>query len=244
MLRLIVKDKAIKDELENLEARQIPFVMALGLNLLANEAQAAERQGMRDRFDLRRVDFNLRGIKIEKANRATKTSWRVIIQVDTAVSYLDRFEEEGIHEPFGGRHFLWVPNDAVFRNRIIQARNPLHPKNLHMHQEGHRIIGDQRTFMIQTERGPMVLQRLGKGQGISFTAGSLSKLTLETLGRKRGGKLVKDRSAGTQVLYVLRQRVSVPLKLEFFPTTTAVVEERAAPIFREVVSRAMATARG
>ncbi len=243
MLRWTVNARDIIEEMVNAEVSQVPFAMALGLNILANEAQESQRQGLRDRFDLRRVDWNLRGIKIEKANRATKTSWRVVIQVDTAVSYLDRFEEEGIHEPFGGRHYLWVPNERVFRKRIIQARDPLHPKNLHLHQVGNRVIGDQRTYMIRTEQGPMVIQRLGKGQGTFFTPGSLSKLTLETLGRKRGGKLVKDRTAGTQVLYQLRERVSVPLKLEFYPTITRVVEQRAAPVFREAISRAMATAR-
>lgn len=243
MLRWALNPQAVLAELVNLEQRQIPYVMSLGLNRLANEAQEAQRRGLRDRFDLRRVEWNLRGIKIETANRATKTSWRVVIQVDARVSYLDRFEEEGVHEPFGGRHYLWVPDERVFRNRIIQAENPLHPKKLGMHQEGNRVIGDQRTFMIRTPSGPMVIQRLGKGQGTSFTSGSLSKLTLETLGGKRGGKLVKDRTAGTRVLYVLRERVSVPLKLEFYPTITRVVDERTGPVFRQAVSQALSTAR-
>ncbi len=243
MLRWTIDARKILDEFVNAELRQVPFAMMLGLNRLANEAQASERKGMESRFTLRRVEWNLRGIKIEKANRATKTSWKVIIQVDPRVSYLDRFEEEGVHEPFGGRHFLWVPNAAVFRNRIIQARDPLHPKNLRLRQSGQRVVGDQGTYMVRTPKGPMVIQRLGKGQGTSFTSSSLSKLTLESLGKKRGGALVKDRKAGSQVLYVLRARVSVPLKLEFFPTVTRVVEERAAPVFREAVSRAMATAR-
>lgn len=243
MLRWTVNDQAIDRGLADLELRQVPFVMALGMNLLGNEAQVAEQRGIQDRFDLRRVEWNLRGIKIEKANRATKTSWKVIIQVDPRVSYLDRFEEEGVHAPFGGRHFLWVPNEAVFRNRIIQSGNPLHPKNLHMHTDGGRVVGAQGTYMIRTPKGPMVIQRLGKGQGSSFTANSLAKITLDSLGKKRGGGLVRDRSAGTQVLYVLRERVTVPLKLEFFPTITRVVEERAEPVFRQAYTRALSTSR-
>ena len=239
MIRFSIDSQALRSVLQDVELRQIPYIMKIGMNALGDRAQREMREGLKARFDLKRETWNLRAIKIDKQGRASKSLWRVIIQVDPRASYLDKFEEEGYHHPFGGRNYLWVPNAAVFRKRIIQASNQLHPKALDMHREGGRIIGQQRTFMIRTAKGPMVLQRLGKGSGTHFKESSIKRLTLDSFGKKRGGKLTKEKGKGTQVLYVLRERVKVPLKLEFVWTVSKAVREHATPIFREAVGKAM-----
>ena len=253
MLRYSIDARSIQAALQDVEIRQIPYIMKLGMNALGNAAQMKVREGLDARFTIKRKTWNFNAIKIDKQGRASKTLWRVIIQVDPRASYLDKFEDEGYHIPFGGRNYLWVPNAAVFRKRIISAGDKLHPKNLHMgtvqgparkgSKGGHAIIGLQRTFMIRTSSGPIVLQRLGAGQGRSFKDSSIKKLTLDSFGKKRGGKLMQDKAKGTQVLYVLKERVKVPLKFEFVQTISKAVREQATPIFREAMGRAMRTAR-
>lgn len=225
--------------LDEVDARNLPHAMKLGMNALGMAAQRAMKDRLQREFDLRRVAWNVNAIKIEKGGFATKTKWRVVILLDPRASYLEKFEEAGVHEPFGGRNYLWVPNDAVFRKRIIQAGDPLHPKNLHMRRKGNSLVGDQSTFMLRTSQGPVVIQRLGKGSGTVYTPASIARLTLDKFGRKRGGKLVQDKKAGTRLLYTLKERVKVPLKLEFVDTITSTVTERAVPIFREAIGQAM-----
>lgn len=246
MIRFTLQTESIIAQLDDASLRQVPFAMSKALNTLGNDVQADERKGIESHFDLRRRDWNLRAIKIDKADRATKTSWKVRIQVDPRSSYLDKFEQEGVHEPFGGRNYLWIPNNqGVFRNRIIQAMNPLHPKNLNMHKVGNRVIGAERTFMIQGPKGPMVIQRLGSGKGTHYTERSINRLSLDSWGKKGAkGRLVKDRRAGTQVLYQLRERVKVPLKLEFVSTAGETVVRRGEIVFRSSLLEAMSTARG
>lgn len=227
---------------DEVSARNLPYAMKLGMNALGVAAQGAMKERLQREFELRRVPWNVNAIKIDKGGFATKTKWRVKIFLDPRASYLEKFEESGIHEPFGGRNYLWVPNDAVFRKRIIEARNPLHPKNLHMHPRNHGdgLIGDQRTFMIRSNSGKLlVFQRLGSGQGTYFTPSSISRITLDRYGKKRNGALVKSRVAGTRLLYRLTDKVKVPLKLEFVDTITNTVTERAVPIFREAIGQAM-----
>lgn len=253
MIRFSIDARAVQAALQDVEVRQIPYIMKLGMNALGNAAQQSVREGLQARFTLKRKTWNLNAIKIEKLDRATKTNWRVILRLDPRASYLEKFEEEGYHHPFGGRNYLWVPNERVFRKRIISAGDKLHPKNLHMgtvqgpaqkgSKGGHAIIGLQRTYMIRTSTGPMVLQRMGPGKGRYFRDSSIKKLTLDSFGQKRGGKLVRDKTKGTQVLYVLRSSVRVPLKLEFVWTISKVVRAQATPIFREALGKALRTAR-
>ena len=106
---------------------QYPFAVSKWLNALANDGQAAMRARLKDVFSLRRVTWNIQGIKIAKEDRASKTSWRVVIQVAEDRDYLDKFEELGYHIPRFNR-YVWIPNEAVFGNRIIDRGNPLHPE--------------------------------------------------------------------------------------------------------------------
>ena len=133
MIRLSVNTTGALAHLAELNG-QLPFAMSLGLNRLANVGQAAEQNQMRHAFKLRREQFVVRGVKIEKLDRATKTSWRVIIQL----AYPDARPFMDLHEPGGDRHrhggrYLWQPNQNVFKSRVIGATNPLHPRNLNIH---------------------------------------------------------------------------------------------------------------
>jgi len=260
MIRYSYNPDAIVATFDDAAVRQVPFGMARALNWMANEAQAAQRSGMMDRFNIRRADWNMRAIKIDKADRATKTSWRVIMQVDPRAFHLDKFEEEGIHEPFNGRHYLWVPNEAVFKNRIIRADDLLYPKKLQLghvqgpktkgsKSEGYAIRGLQRTFMIKTANGPIVLQRTGSASSrplLSESTKRLNKLSLDNYGssaRYRIRRWKKNTEDTTRKLYQLKERVTVPLKLEFFPTIQNTVQARGEILFRKSMDMALSSAR-
>ena len=58
---------------------QLPYAISLGLNRLAIVGQKGEQGQMQHAFHLRREQFVLRGVKINKTDRATKTSWRVVL---------------------------------------------------------------------------------------------------------------------------------------------------------------------
>jgi hypothetical protein len=246
-LRLHVQASAVRALFRDVGERQMPYAMSLGLNRLANVAQEAVRvERLQGKFRLRQQAWNLRAIKIDKADRANKQAWRVVVQVDPRADYLNKFEQEGMHEPFGGRRYLWVPNSAVFRGKIIQAGNPLHPKALRLHRVGSRVVGAQRTFMVRTDEGPIVLQRIDRGL-TKRSQRRLGKFDLDNvavgLGPRQKHEQALARTAGVRCLYVLRERVRVPLKLEFVPTVARTVRRQAEPVFREAVGRTLATAR-
>lgn len=229
---------------------QAGFGIALGLNRLANEGQKAEQRHIRRAFRLRREQFVVRGVKISKANRATKTSWRVVIQLAYPDDrpFMDQHEKGGFRTRHGGR-FLWQPNQQVFRSKVIAASNPLHPKNLHMHKtDKGQIKGDQRTFMVKTASGQrLVLQREDRRLDGRSKRG-LKGLTLDNFAGGMGPRRKKEtrsirRTGGTRLLYRLVERVKIPADLRFVDTIGKEVAAKQGVIMQRALLDAMRTAR-
>lgn len=231
--------------------KQVPFAVALALNWTGNDAQAAERYRLKENFILRRQAFNLQGIYISKQDRATKSSWRVVIQVQADRDYLDRFEAGGYHLPEHGR-WIWKPNPQVFRNRIIPAGDPLSPKGLKFQKVGRAMEGNERTFMVKSNKGlPLVLQRqdatldkrsrrtVGKLTLDNFKAG----IGPQTRAQSRKEKYSLHRTAGVRLLYQLVERVSVPIKLEFVDTVGTTARNVFPGRLQEAMRQAMRSAR-
>lgn len=227
MIQISVDPRTAIGAISNASERQLPHAVRLALNRTANDAQASMRSGLSARFHLRRAKWNLDAIYISKQDRADKSTWRVIIQVQEKRSYLEKFEAGGFKVPMGGHSYLWEPNAKVFKNKIIPAGDPLRPKNLHMHLDtSGRMVGDQRTFMVRPRKGTggsiehLVIQRTGR----DLTAGSKRKLkglTLANVGKK--GKTL-ERGAGTRTLYKLRKKIPIQAQLEFVSTIKASVD--------------------
>jgi hypothetical protein len=235
------------------ELKHVPFAISRGLNRLANDAQADMQAGLKARFHLRREQWNLRGIKIAKEDRSNKTTWRVIIQVSPQTSYLDKFEDGGEKVPSAGRNWIWEPNAKIFKNRVIPGGDPLRPKNLHMHRDGHgRLIGDSRTFIALRASGPyegFVVQRQNAPRR-GFTAGSMKGLNLNNVAvgygpQRRGMKSLKEkkRKDATVVLYKLRKRVPIKAQLQFEPTIERTVQSRFHSRMSDSLAEALRTAR-
>lgn len=209
---------------------QLGYAVSLALNRVANQGQAAEREHIKKAFKLRQEGFVLKGIKIDKADRATKTSWRVVIQLayPNERHFLDQHEPGGERVRHGGGR-LWQPNQAVFKSKIIGRANPLHPKNLHLHKDAAgRIIGDQRTFLVRTKSHQvLILQRVDRGL-TSKSKRSLKGLTLDNVATGMGPHTRKQkalsRTGGTQLLYRLVSKVRIPARLEFASTISTSVQ--------------------
>lgn len=245
MITVRIDPSAVLKQLEGFE-NQAGYAMSLALNRLANLAQEAQREHMKQAFKLRRETFVLRGVKISKADRASKTSWRVVIQVAYPDDrrFMHEHEKGGERQRHGGR-YLWQPNATVFRGVITRA-NPLAPKNLKMRKTpAGQIKGEHRTFMVRTQQGQrLVLQRIGKDQAHpGFTASSIKGLTLKNFGTGKRGQLKQARpKAAMRLLYRLVDRVRVPAELEFVKTVGRTVqaqwEKQAASAARKAIETA------
>ena len=226
MITVHVDAKAALGRLHAIAERQVPFAVSLALNRLANDVQAAEREGLRKHFHLRRTAFNLRGIKILKQDRANRTTWRVIVQVAPEVNYFDKFEEGGYKLPHDGK-FVWVPS-REFKSKIIGAGDPLHPKNLTFTKgKGGQMKGSERTFMIRGPRDLLVLQRVDRRLNKKGLKRAMA-MTLDTLksgqGPSQKGEMYSlKRTAGVRLLYTLKARVAIKAQLEFVPQARAVI---------------------
>lgn len=233
MLTVKIDPSAVYRQLGVFGERQAPYALSLALNRLANKAQAAERERLKSAFTLRRVDWNLQGIYISKADRATKTSWKVVIQVQGNRSYLNKFEQGGEKLPQFGRHTLAVPNSQVFRGGFVPKDSPLRPKALHLKRFGQAWRGDQGTF-VAPMRG-----RTGE-QGIFQRLGKTEK------GRQKTNRRVKGREgtdSNVRLLYTLVQRVPIKAKLEFINTVTGTIDREWQQTVNDAVREALRTAR-
>lgn len=226
---------------------QAGFAVSLALNRLANDVQAAEREGLKRHFKLRREAFNLRGIKIAKQDRANKTTWRVVIQVAPEVNYFDKFEEGGYKLPHGGK-YIWVPS-REFKSRIIGAGDPLHPKNLTFTKNAAgQMKGSNRTFMVRSDKGDLlVLQRVDRRLSKKGLARAMRMTLDEFKGgqgpARKGEKYSLKRTAGVRLLYTLKQRVRVQAQLQFVPIAKGAVEAGWAMHMQQAFDEAMRSAR-
>jgi len=222
-IRVRIDPRAVLGWLSDAQERQLPFAVSLALNRTANKAQAAEREHMKQAFKLRRESFVLRGVKIAKQDRASKSSWRVVIQLAYPDDrpFLDQHEEGGYRTRYTGKR-LWQPNPEVFQSKVIGRGNPLHPKNLKLAKDkGGRIVGENRTFLVRAKSQVLVLQRVDR-RLTKTSARRLRGLTLDNVAVGMGPHTRKTRSisrtGGTRLLYRLVERVRIPADLKFVST--------------------------
>lgn len=98
---------------------QMPYATERALNQTANSVQKEIRLGIKERFTLRREDFILRTVKIEKGNRATKANPQVIVGIDRTRDVLAKFEDGGTKAPIDGSHIAIPINVRRSKTDII-----------------------------------------------------------------------------------------------------------------------------
>ncbi len=248
MIRVQIDPSAVLKRLDGFE-NQAGYAMSLALNRVANLAQEAQREQMKQAFKLRRETFVLRGVKISKADRASKSTWRVVIQIAYPDDrrFMHEHEKGGERKRHGGR-FLWQPNAKIFRGIITKA-NPLHPKNLNMRKTpAGQIKGDHRTFMVRTQQGQrLVLQRVDRRLDARSLRG-LKTMTLDNFAGGMGPRRKQEtrsirRTAGTRLLYRLVDRVRIPADLQFVKTVGRTVQAQWEKQAAAAARRAIETAR-
>jgi hypothetical protein len=234
--------------LTDAQERQIPFAVSRALNLIANDAQKAEREHIQSNFHIRRP-WVLQGVYISKTDRATKSSWRVTIQIQEDRDFLNRFERGDTKFPLHSK-WLWIPNPDVFKNQVIPGSSPLAPKALHFQRTpGGEMHGDQRTFMVKGKKAPLVLQRMSSsGRGVTQQLGegfrSGPKGRDASTGRFTKGEASKRmRRGGVRMLYILVSRSRIPVRLAFVETIANTVNDGWVARMQESMDYAMRTAK-
>lgn len=245
MITIRVDPRKALGYLNEIQERQLPYAVSLALNRIGNDSQAAERGRIKQGFKLRREDWNLKGVYISNPNRATKTSWRIVIMIQPNRDYLNKFEEGGFKVATRSK-WLWQPNDSIFSKRIIGRADPLHPKNLHLQKNEHgQVVGQQRTFMVRAKSNHqlLVLQRIGPDQKHpGFTVRSITRLTLASSARGKG-LVQKKASPSVRMLYRLVSKVRIPASLQFGQTVIDTVSKGWEARLNEAMDEAMRTAR-
>jgi hypothetical protein len=201
-----------QDLLRNLseqEQTQLPFAMSLALNKTATLVQNTQRELMRKNFDVKGTWF-IYGVRITKEDRANRTKQYVVISVLQDRQMTQRFEDGGFKTSNTGG-LLVVPVRSVLGK--LSRGNGLQFKNLHLHRDGNKVVGDKGTFMVKRPDGTIsVRQRIGKG-----------------------------RSAKYRTIYRLLKRTRVPALLHFVDTATKVINDNYSQIFSDAMAQAMKT---
>jgi hypothetical protein len=108
---------------------QAPFATSLALNRVANIAQQDIRTEIPKHFTLRRPQFVLQTIKIDKADRSTKSKLEVTIRVDPNRDFLAKFEAGGTKRPRDG-HSIAIPTSNVRRGKTDVVQKSQRPRAL------------------------------------------------------------------------------------------------------------------
>lgn len=242
MISIRVDPSKALGNLTDAQERQLPFAVSMAINRTANDAQSAERYRVKASFKLRREAFNLRGVYISKQDRANKTTWRAVIQIQADRDYLNKFEAGGEQMPHG--RFRWIPNRDMFKSRIIGAGDPLHPKNHKFHKDpSGRMLGNERTFMVKTKGNGQVLVLQREDKRLTKRSSRLSSFTLDNVAVGMGPRTRKQkalsRTAGVRMLYRLTTRYKVRAQLEFYDTVSRTVQDVWPARMREALAEAM-----
>jgi hypothetical protein len=165
----------------DLEAKQLPFMMAKTLTDTAKDAQAEVKRNVRAAFKLRNT-WTESGIRIKPADKKGNNG-RIEADVHTdtanrttgAPDYLGRQEEGGEKVPYGGRQYIAVP--TIYLRRMAPGVIPaeLRPRNL-LGAVGGR-------FAVRTRKGQIALRNQRRVRDFVFFLQNLKKGELAILGR-------------------------------------------------------------
>jgi len=202
------------------DIRQANFGVVVALNAMANRIQQRVRERLEASFNIRRKQWVLRSVKIEKASRATKQSWRVTVSI--TMPELAAMESGEAHLPTSGRAALAATAGAL-TGKIIRGTDPRAIGNLGFGRgtivagmKGDKVNSDgtSAAFAVKSRAGnTVILQRSGKGKGL------------------------------TKVLYRMTSRIRRPAKLRFYTTAQQTIARDSQEIFASAIAQVLRTAR-
>jgi hypothetical protein len=252
-------DQAIR-AIENVNKRQLPFATSLAVNETAKAAQQAVRAHVAGAFTLRKPQFILNTVKIEKYDFATKrnpTAFR--LKIDDAPTkgggrrdVLAKFEPGGSKTTLDPTFPIAIPSRNLrpsFAELVPRAMYPgslrLVPRrgavgayytNTLKGRKRKVIFGTLPVQQKRTKRG--VLQWTGKRR--TFVLDPREHLGVKTWGvYQRTGRGKDD----VQLIWTYKMRIPIPPRLRFVATATAAVHRTFRPNFERAYAHALATAR-
>ena len=219
MIKMSIDAKPLMKDLDELGQRQIPFALMKTLNNTALDFQAEQQEHIARRFTLRRQQFVLNTVKINRGDFATKENLRAIVRIDPDRDVLSKFEDDGQKTPMFGGHAIAIPIEAKRSKQdiISNANRPRALQLTNVFTKGSEKIakGLKRTFMIQKADGSGgIYQRQGSGRGSSI-----------------------------HLLFLFRTRVPLPRSLQFMENAKRVCEERMSVNWAKWIAEAIRTAR-
>jgi hypothetical protein len=211
--------------MDDLQQRQIPFATSLALNNVAKDVQVAERIRLREVFTIRRPQWADYGIKIDHFASKAEPFARIAINPPGGKKgdIFGKFEDQTQKTPLGS-HGIAVPVDAK-RTKADIVQDKTRPKNLHLHREGNRIVGDNGTYIVNLSDGrQLLLQRKDLGKRAA----------------KKAGRGTNDRAT---LLFIFVPKVRITPTLRFAATAEPVVDRQWPVRWAEAFDKAMGSAR-
>lgn len=248
-------ESAVK-AIDRMMKEQVPYATSLAVNWTAKAAQDAVRARVAAQFTLRRAQFILNTVKIEKYDFATKrnpTAFR--LKIDEKREYLAKFEEGGTRQSKDPTFPIAIPSSNLRPTfaelpprsmypralRLVPSRGTvgvyyLLGKNAKGKRRTKRVFGTLPALQKRTKRG--VLQWTGKRD--TFVLDPNEHFGVKTRGvYQRTGPGKKD----VKLLWTYKYSIPIPPRLRFVETATAAVHRTFAANFANAYARAMATAR-
>jgi hypothetical protein len=213
MLRFDLDFAGFRDILLDIKNRQIPYATSRALNDVARDVQTGERQGIAERFILRRPEWIQQGVKIPRFSDKRDKPIQVSIEMDEGAgrgNIMSKFEPGG---PKTAQHGGDVAVPIGARPNPSDLIPPeLRPKALQLAAVGNSVRGLQRTYLVQMANGRRaIFQRVGRGQ--------------------------------SRLLYWLTPSVTLPAILHFYDNARAIIPKSWPERFRQRFAEAMSTAR-
>lgn len=248
-------ESAIKS-IDHIRKDQLPYATSLAVNETVKAAQNAVRAHVAGQFTLRRAQFILNTVKIEKFDFATKrnpTAFR--LKIDEKREYLAKFEEGGTRQAKDPAFPIAIPSSNLRPTFAELPPRSMYPRALRLvpsrgtvgvyYLFGKTSKGKRRTKRVfgtlpaqqkRTKRG--VLQWTGKRD--TFVLDPNEHFGVKTRGvYQRFGTGKKD----VKLLWTYKYSIPIPRRLRFIETATAAVQRTFATNFANAYARALATAR-
>ncbi len=244
MIRIEFDTSKVLPHLRDLRRNQIPFAIALTLNNIASESLRDVKQVVTQRGGFRSeksLKWALGSLQFLPVHRATKDKISAQIGLYPGLRYrrllLPLRESGGTRTPDWRSPGVGVYGPRVAVPLVRPMDRKLYPAALGLaarrsveggYQVGKRklVVGDafarqrtlrgkQRTWVMATAKGPIVMQRVGSGNTIT----------------------------ARRPLFALKSTVPIPRKPFFFDTVRRTVQQRGIEIGNAAIARALASAK-
>jgi hypothetical protein len=168
MINVRMDVRQFTKDLDALATRQIPYTAMKAINYTALDVQLAEQEHVARSFTLRRPEFVMNTVKIQRGNFATKDNLRAIVEIDRDRNFLTKFEDGKDKIPSAAKSIA-IPIEAK-RSKMDIVTMANRPKGLMLQTISARSSvvakGLKRTFLIQSPDGTGgIYQRVGRGVG-------------------------------------------------------------------------------